>query len=260
MEAATPPAISVRHLRMGYGSRVLLDDASFDVQRGEILVILGGSGCGKSSLMKNIIGLYEPMSGDIRITGKSILTATAAEKAQLQRSLGVMYQSGALFGSLTVLENVRFPLDQFTDLGMPSKNLTARMLLRQVEMGHAESLMPGELSGGMLKRAGIARAMALGCDILMLDEPSAGLDPITAANLDRTILTLRKSLGFTFVVVTHELQSIFTIADRAIMLDPVSRSIIAEGRPADLRDQSTDPRVRQFFNRQPDAGVRTASS
>ena len=260
MEAGTPPAISVRHLRMGYGSRVLLDDASFDVQRGEILVILGGSGCGKSSLMKNIIGLYEPMSGDIQITGKSILTATAAEKAQLQRSLGVMYQSGALFGSLTVLENVRFPLDQFTDLGMPSKNLTARMLLRQVEMGHAESLMPGELSGGMLKRAGIARAMALGCDILMLDEPSAGLDPITAANLDRTILTLRKSLGFTFVVVTHELQSIFTIADRAIMLDPISRSIIAEGRPADLRDRSTDPRVRQFFNRQPDAGVRTASS
>ena len=260
MEAATPPAISVRHLRMGYGSRVLLDDASFEVQRGEILVILGGSGCGKSSLMKNIIGLYEPMSGDIQITGKSILKASAAEKAQLQRSLGVMYQSGALFGSLTVLENVRFPLDQFTDLGMPSKNLTARMLLRQVEMGHAESLMPGELSGGMLKRAGIARAMALGCDILMLDEPSAGLDPITAANLDRTILTLRKSLGFTFVVVTHELQSIFTIADRAIMLDPVSRSIIAEGRPADLRDRSTDPRVRQFFNRQPDAGVRTASS
>ena len=260
MEAGTPPAISVRHLRMGYGSRVLLDDASFDVQRGEILVILGGSGCGKSSLMKNIIGLYEPMSGDIQITGKSILTASAAEKARLQRSLGVMYQSGALFGSLTVLENVRFPLDQFTDLGMPSKNLTARMLLRQVEMGHAESLMPGELSGGMLKRAGIARAMALGCDILMLDEPSAGLDPITAANLDRTILTLRKSLGFTFVVVTHELQSIFTIADRAIMLDPVSRSIIAEGRPADLRDRSTDPRVRQFFNRQPDAGVRTASS
>ena len=259
MEAATPPAISVRHLRMGYGSRVLLDDASFEVQRGEILVILGGSGCGKSSLMKNIIGLYEPMSGDIQITGKSILKASAAEKAQLQRSLGVMYQSGALFGSLTVLENVRFPLDQFTDLGMPSKNLTARMLLRQVEMGHAESLMPGELSGGMLKRAGIARAMALGCDILMLDEPSAGLDPITAANLDRTILTLRKSLGFTFVVVTHELQSIFTIADRAIMLDPISRSIIAEGRPADLRDRSTDPRVRQFFNRQPDAGVRTAS-
>src|SRR5262249_10291365 len=193
--------------------------------------------------MKNIIGLYRPMDGDILIDGTSIVRARGQDKARLQRKLGVMYQSGALFGSLNVLENVRFPLDQFTDLGPASKNLIARMLLRQVEMGSAESLMPGELSGGMLKRAGIARAMALGCNIMMLDEPSAGLAPITAANLDRTILTLRKSLGLTFVVVTHELQSIFTIADRAIMLDPVSRSIIARGKPADLRDQGTDPRV-----------------
>src|SRR4029077_4612857 len=161
------------------------------------------------------------------------------------------YQSGALFGSMTVLENVRFPLDQFTDLGLAEKNLTARLLLRQVEMGAAESLMPAELSGGMLKRAGIARAMALGADILMLDEHSAGLAPITAANLDQTILALRANLGFTFVVVTHELESIFTIADRAVMLDPKSRSIIATGKPAELRDHSSDPRVRQFFNREP---------
>jgi phospholipid/cholesterol/gamma-HCH transport system ATP-binding protein len=258
--AAAQPAIRVTHLRMGYGKRVLLDDASFDVQRGEILVILGGSGCGKSSLMKNIIGLYRPMAGDVSIGGRSIVNASAAERALLQRGLGVMYQSGALFGSLNVLENVRFPLDQFTDLALAEKNLVARMLLHQVEMAYAESLMPGELSGGMLKRAGIARAMALGCDILLLDEPSAGLDPITAANLDRTILTLRESLGFTFVVVTHELQSIFTIADRAVMLDPVSRSIIAEGRPADLRDKSTDPRVRQFFNREPDQAARAAGA
>jgi len=251
-------AINVSHLRMGYGERVLLDDASFDVQRSEIMVILGGSGCGKSSLMKNIIGLYKPMAGDIRIAGKSIVDTTAREKALLQRSLGVMYQSGALFGSLNVLENVRFPLDQFTTLPLDERNLTARMLLHQVEMAYAEALMPGELSGGMLKRAGIARAMALGCDILLLDEPSAGLDPITAANLDRTILTLRQSLGFTFVVVTHELQSIFTIADRAIMLDPVSRSIIAEGKPAELRDRSADRRVRQFFNREPDKGTQTS--
>lgn len=253
-------AISVLSLRMGYGTRVLLDNASFDVQRGEILVILGGSGCGKSSLMKNIIGLYQPMQGDILIDGQSIVKAGGEEKARLQRKLGVMYQSGALFGSLTVLENVRFPLDQFTDLGLPEKNLIARMLLHQVEMGYAESFMPGALSGGMLKRAGIARAMALGADILMLDEPSAGLDPITAANLDRTILSLRENLGFTFVVVTHELQSIFNIADRAIMLDPVSRSIIAEGKPAELRDHSTDPRVRQFFNRQPDAAMHKPST
>src|SRR5262245_10850887 len=250
--AAASSAISVRNLSMGYGSHVLLNNASFEVQRGEIVVILGGSGSGKSSLMKNIIGLYKPMAGDIVIDGTSLLRASAAEKARLQRKLGVMYQSGALFGSLNVLENVRFPLDQFTDLKLPEKNLIARMLLHQVEMAHAEALMPGELSGGMLKRAGIARAMALGCDILLLDEPSAGLDPITAANLDRTILSLRNTLGFTFVVVTHELQSIFAIADRAIMLDPVSRTIIAEGKPADLRDHSTDARVRQFFNRQAD--------
>jgi len=248
-----PPVISVRNLRMGYGTRVLLDNVSFEVRRGEIMVILGGSGSGKSSLMKNIIGLYTPMAGDILIGGRSIVSARGEERAQLQRQLGVMYQSGALFGSLNVLENVRFPLDQFSDLTLDEKNLAARMLLHQVEMGYAESLMPGELSGGMLKRAGIARAMALGCSILTLDEPSAGLDPITAANLDRTILSLRENLGFTFVVVTHELQSIFAIADRAVMLDPISRSIIAQGNPAHLRDHSDDPRVQQFFNRRPDA-------
>jgi phospholipid/cholesterol/gamma-HCH transport system ATP-binding protein len=217
----------VRNLRMGYGSRVLLNDVSFDVQCGEIVVLLGGSGCGKSSLMKNIIGLYQPMAGDILIDGRSIVTGSADERAQLQRRLGVMYQSGALFGSLNVLENTRFPLDQFTDLALGRKPDRAHAL-RQVEMA-TPSAMPAELSGGMLKRAGIARAMALGCDILLLDEPSAGLDPITAANLDRTILSLRRHLGFTFVVVTHELQSIFAIADRAIMLDQVSRSIIAAG-------------------------------
>jgi phospholipid/cholesterol/gamma-HCH transport system ATP-binding protein len=258
-QAPALPAVSVRNLKMGNGSRVLLENASFDVQRGEIMVILGGSGCGKSSLMKNIIGLYRPMDGDVLIDGESIVSTSPAQKARLQRRLGIMYQSGALFGSLTVLENVRFPLDEFTDIALDQKNLTARLLLHQVEMAYAEGLMPGELSGGMLKRAGIARAMALGADILMLDEPSAGLDPITAANLDRTILGLRANLGFTFVVVTHELQSIFTIADRAIMLDPMSRSIIAEGSPADLRDHSTDLRVRQFFNRRPDEAPATTT-
>jgi phospholipid/cholesterol/gamma-HCH transport system ATP-binding protein len=246
------PAISVRNLRVGYGAKILLDDASFDVRRGEIVVVLGGSGSGKSSLMKNIIGLYKPMAGDILIDGASLVRASAEEKAKLQRRLGVMYQSGALFGSLNVLENVRFPLDRFTDLPLAHKNLSARMLLRTLEMAHAESLMPGELSGGMLKRAGIARAMALGCDILLLDEPSAGLDPITGANLDRTILALRRTLGFTFLVVSHELQSIRAIADRAIMLDQHLRAIIADDSPAALR-HSTDARVHQFFNREPDA-------
>jgi len=245
-------AVVVTGLKMGYGDRILLESASFNVKRGEILVILGGSGCGKSSLMKHIIGLYEPLSGDISINGKSIVHASASEKASIQSGLGVMYQSGALFGSLNILENVRFPLDEFTNLGLTEKNKISRTLLELLEMRDSADLMPSQLSGGMLKRAGIARAMAIGANILILDEPSAGLDPITAANLDQTILNLRDSLGYTFIIVTHELQSIFSIADRAIMLDPLSKSIIAEGSPKDLRDESRDARVRQFFNRQPD--------
>jgi phospholipid/cholesterol/gamma-HCH transport system ATP-binding protein len=257
MGAATP-AISVRGIAMGYGSRVLLEDASFEVARGEIVVILGGSGSGKSSLMKVIIGLVPPRSGDVLIKGRSIVNASAAERASIQRGLGVMYQSGALFGSMSVLDNVRFPLDEFTDLPPAARSLTARLLLDLVEMPGAAGLMPGELSGGMLKRAGIARAMALGADILLLDEPSAGLDPITAANLDQTILALRDSLGVTCVVVTHELRSIYRIADRAVMLDPVQRRIVADGKPAELRDHSPDARVRQFFNAQPDAAAKVA--
>ncbi|EGQ8145436.1 TPA: ATP-binding cassette domain-containing protein [Vibrio parahaemolyticus] len=245
-------AVVVAGLKMGYGDKILLDNTSFNVKRGEILVILGGSGCGKSSLMKHIIGLYTPIAGDISINGKSIVYAGESKKASIQRELGVMYQSGALFGSLNILENVRFPLDEFTNLGLMEKNKISRTLLELLEMGHSAELMPSQLSGGMLKRAGIARAMAIGANILILDEPSAGLDPITAANLDQTILNLRESLGYTFIIVTHELQSIFSIADRAIMLDPVSKSIIAEGHPKELRDESRDMRVRQFFNRQPD--------
>jgi len=251
--------ISVRHLRVGFGERVLLDDVSFDVFRGEIVVILGGSGSGKSSLMKTLIGLHEPLAGDVLIEGRSLVGASPEERAVLQRKLGIMYQGGALFGSLTVLQNVRFPLDRFTDLTLPEKNLTALMLLHELEMGHAGPLMPADLSGGMLKRAAIARAIAPGCDILLLDEPSAGLDPVTAADLDRTLLSLRRSLDLTLVIVTHELQSIFAIADRAVMLDGVSRSIIAQGAPAELRDHSIDARVRQFFNRQADL-PRTARS
>lgn len=257
MDAPTP-AISVRGVAMGYGSRLLLEDASFDVARGEIVVILGGSGSGKSSLMKVLIGLVPPRAGDVLINGRSIVNASSEERASIQRGLGIMYQSGALFGSMSVLDNVRFPLDEFTDLPPAARALTARLLLDLVEMPKAATLMPGELSGGMLKRAGIARAMALGADILLLDEPSAGLDPITAANLDQTILTLRDSMGVTCVVVTHELRSIYRIADRAVMLDPVQRRIVADGKPADLRDHSPDARVRQFFNAQPDSAAKAA--
>ena len=245
--------IRAEDLAIGYGSRVLLEHVSFSIERGEIVVILGGSGSGKSTLMKHLIGLYAPLSGDVLIEERSIVNALGAERAALQRRLGIMYQGGGLFGSMSVLENVRFPLDEFTALAEEAKDLTARMQLDLVAMADAEALMPAELSGGMVKRAAIARAMALGSDILMLDEPSAGLDPITAANLDQTILSLRDMLGFTFVVVSHELSSIFAIADRALMLDAHAKAIIAEGPPAALRDHSADLRVRQFFNRAADS-------
>lgn len=243
--------IQVKNLTMGWPGKVLLENVSFDIQEGQIVFIMGGSGCGKSTLMKTIIGLNPPMSGDILIRGQSILNS--GEKIpEIQRSLGIMYQSGALFGSLNVLENVRFPLDQFTKLPAEAKDLTARILLNAMEMPAAGNLMPGELSGGMIKRAGIARALALGATILLLDEPSAGLDPITAANLDQTIIKLRENIGCTFVIVSHELRSIFRIADRCLMLDPKTRSILADGSPEELKEKSTNLWVRQFFNAQPD--------
>jgi len=249
----TREVIRVDNLKIGYGSRVLLENVSFSIAQSEIVVILGGSGSGKSSLMKHVIGLYAPLAGDILIEGNSIVNADGAERAALQRKLGIMYQSGGLFGSKSVVENVRFPLDEFTDMSDEARDLTARVQLDMVAMAEAGDLMPAELSGGMVKRAAIARAMVLGSDIMLLDEPSAGLDPITAANLDQTILSLRDLLGFTFLVVTHELQSIFAIADRALVLDAQSKGIVAEGKPAALRDDNAHPRVRQFFNRLPDA-------
>ena len=229
-----------------------LDNICFKAYGGEVLAFLGENGAGKSTLMKTIIGLNPPMAGDILIRGKSIINS-GKEIPEIQRSLGIMYQSGALFGSLTVLENVRFPLDQFSKLPLEARNLTAQMLLNAMEMPGSANLTPGELSGGMIKRAGIARALSLGATILLLDEPSAGLDPITAANLDQTIRKLRDNLGATFVIVSHELKSIFRIADRCIMLDPKTRSIIADGAPNDLQKNSPNPWVRQFFNAQPDA-------
>lgn len=246
-------AIRVENLTMGWPRKVLLENVSFDIPTGQIVFLLGGSGCGKSSLMKTLIGLNAPLAGDIKIQGRSIVHSPQEEIHEIQRSLGIMYQSGALFGSMSVLDNVRFPLDHFTDLSEESKDLTCKLVLNMLEMQHAAYLMPGELSGGMLKRAGIARAMVLGAKIVLLDEPGAGLDPITAANLDRTILRLRDSLGCTFIIVSHELQSIFSIADRCLMLDPVSKSIIADGAPQELRDHSPNPRVKQFFNGAPDA-------
>lgn len=257
--APAPPIIAVEQLTIGYGDRVVQEDLTFQVNRGEVFVILGGSGSGKSSLLKAMIGLVEPVAGRVLFDGVDLVTAQGPERMALLRKFGVMYQSGALFGSMTLVENVRLPLDEFTRLRMEERQLVALTKLNQVGLLEAAKRMPSELSGGMQKRAGIARAMALDPAILFLDEPSAGLDPITSAGLDLLIRDFSRNFGITFVVVTHELQSIFAIADRCIMVDATRKTIIAEGKPADLRDHSQDPVVRQFFRRQaaPEQGRKT---
>lgn len=236
--------IKVENLTIGWDDVVLQRDASFEVERGEIFAILGGSGCGKSTLMRYMIGLETPTSGTISIEGVS-----GTHIGTSRPPFGVMFQSGALLGSMTVGENIALPLSQWTDLPADAVSAIVQAKLRLVGLQGTEDKMPSELSGGMKKRAAIARAMALEPSLIFLDEPSAGLDPVTAAELDELLLALNEGMGITLVIVTHDLDSIFNIAKRCIVLDKPSRSIIARGDPRELRVSDADPRVHSFFNR-----------
>ena len=238
--------IELEHVDAGYPGVKILEDVSFSIRRGEIFVLLGGSGCGKSTIMRHMIGLNAVQGGVLRVLGMEM---NRKNRDRILRKIGVMYQSGALFGSMTCIQNVMLPLEEFTRLRKKERMEKARELLAQVGLADAESKMPSEISGGMKKRVAIARALALEPEIIFLDEPSAGLDPITSSALDDLILQIRKERGTTFVVVTHELPSIFKIADRCAIFDKARRGMIAIGAPAELRDSSDDKFVRKFFDR-----------
>jgi len=238
--------ISVRDLRVGYGDQEILHGISFDVHTGETMVILGGSGSGKSTLLRALVGLEKPRGGEISIKGLNIAETREAEMDELRKKMGISFQGGALFGSMTVGENVALPLREHTDLEESTIQIVVRMKLEQVGLAKFEDYMPSQLSGGMKKRAAVARAMAMDPEILFFDEPSAGLDPIIAAGIDNLIINLKKVFEMTIVVVTHELASAFLIADRMILID--KGNLVALGIKEELRS-STHPRVRQFLDR-----------
>jgi phospholipid/cholesterol/gamma-HCH transport system ATP-binding protein len=247
---AEPEAsIEVRSLDMAYGERIIQRDLTFTVSRGDIFIIMGGSGCGKSTLLRHLIGLIEPARGDVLYDGRSFWGAEPGEREQMTRRFGVLYQSGALWSSMTLAENVGLPLEQYTDLRTPEIRDLVSLKLSLVGLAGFEDFYPSEISGGMCKRAGLARAMALDPDILFFDEPSAGLDPISARLLDDLILELRSSLGATFVVVTHELASIFAIGTNSVFLDAETKTMLTTGNPKTLVKESPIPAVRRFLTR-----------
>jgi phospholipid/cholesterol/gamma-HCH transport system ATP-binding protein len=252
--SAAQPHIIVKNLTMAYGSFVLMRDINFTVRHGDIFIIMGGSGCGKSTLLRHLIGLKEPATGEIIYGDVNFTGADAQTRELMLRRFGILYQSGALWSSMTLAQNIGLPLGEFTDLTPSQIREIAALKLALVGLNGFEDFYPSEISGGMQKRAGLARAMALDPEILFFDEPSAGLDPISSSLLDELILELRDSLGATVVIVTHELASIFAIGNNCVFLDAESRVQIATGDPNDLLANSIDPRVRKFLTRGKDGG------
>ena len=243
------PILKVTNLTIGYGGTPILKDISFEVFPGEIFVIMGGSGCGKSSLLKHLMGLLTPIAGDIFHEGKNFTQSDPEEKNAILKKIGVLYQGGALWSSMTLQENVALPLEEFTHLSSDTIQLLVEYKLSLVGLKGYENFYPSQISGGMRKRAALARALALDPVLLFLDEPSAGLDPITSKRLDELIQEIKDGLGTTIVLVTHELESIFSIGTRAIFLDSISQSILATGTPKDLKENPQNPALQQFLNR-----------
>jgi len=243
------PHITVRDLTMAYGTFVLMRDLNFTINHGDVFIIMGGSGCGKSTLLRHLIGLNEPAKGEILYGDENFTKADPVQKQQMVRRMGVLFQSGALWSSMTLAENIGLLLEEYTDLSPADIREVASLKLALVGLKGFEDYYPSQISGGMQKRAGLARAMALDPEILFFDEPSAGLDPISSRLLDDLILELRDSLGATVAVVTHELASIFTIGNNSVFLDPESKTMIASGNPKELLAHSQDHRVIRFLTR-----------
>jgi phospholipid/cholesterol/gamma-HCH transport system ATP-binding protein len=241
--------IAIRNLEMRYGSFLIQKDLTFNINRGDVFVIMGGSGCGKSTLLRHLIGLHRPAAGSILYGNTDFWSTEDLERRQIMKNFGVLYQQGALWSSLTLSENVMVPLEEYTDLSLNDMREIAALKLALVGLAGFEDFYPSEISGGMRKRAGLARAIAMDPEILFFDEPSAGLDPISAKLLDDLILELRDALGTTIVIVTHELASIFAIGNNSVFLDPEVKTMIATGNPTELRDHSPDSRVRRFLTR-----------
>jgi len=250
INSSHPPIIEVRDLVAKYGDDIVLKNVSFDIQPGEILAIIGGSGCGKTTLLRHLVGLKPPAAGRIAIDGLDLTDQDSEAFQTALRKIGILFQGGALFGSMSIAQNIALPIQEYTDLKPESIANLVRMKLCSVDLGGYENHLPSELSGGMIKRAALARALALDPEILFLDEPTAGLDPVISAEIEELILRINHSLGTTMVIITHSLNIIFKVAHRVIMLDKSVQGIIAQGDPKELKEKNPNPKVKQFFNRQ----------